>query len=71
MACPSVLFSSSPAPADLNFLYLSSRLLEWVSPDLARTSLSGAPLLQTGCACTHVQGMLDLARDCHSHAGLM
>jgi aarF domain-containing kinase len=25
---------------DLNFLYLSSRLLEWVSPDLARTSLS-------------------------------
>ncbi len=44
--CPSgpdlALPVSHPRPADLNFLYLSSRLLEWVSPDLARTSLSGA-----------------------------
>lgn len=32
-----------PCPADLNFLYLSSRFLEFISPDLARTSLSGAP----------------------------
>lgn len=37
-----------PLAADLNFLYLSSRLLEWVTPDLARTSLSGARLLVAG-----------------------
>jgi hypothetical protein len=33
----------APPPADLNFLYLSSKFLEFISPDLSRTSLSGEP----------------------------
>ena len=36
--------------ADLNFLYLSSRFLEFLQPDLARTSLSGG-WVGGGCYC--------------------
>lgn len=34
---------------DLNFLYLSSKFLEFISPDLSRTSLSGGHAARGRC----------------------